>query len=294
MDSYAARVANMLAGNETSACVLEMHYHGPQILFEQNALIAITGADFSPMLNDELLPLWQPVVVRKSTILHFPAHRHGSFAYLAVHGGFTSLAVNERRGGPPAIGEGCKMEKNQELQFGETDLYIGGMIGSGHDMQPLPWKASNRNIYCHPHEIFMIRGRDYDLLTDMSQQELEERSFSLHPSSGRGGYHLQGASLELKEPRELMPAAADFGAICLLPDGHLQVMMADRPLADHLPRIGQVVNAHLPKLAQMAPCENFRLQLVDRYCAEKLSSAHRQELTILRQACHDHLHELTC
>jgi len=47
-DSYAAQVGNLLVGNDVHEAVLEIHFPGPQILFEQNTLIAITGGDFSP------------------------------------------------------------------------------------------------------------------------------------------------------------------------------------------------------------------------------------------------------
>ncbi len=72
MDIYAAQVANLLVGNSNHEAVIEIHFPGPQILFEQNTLIAIAGADFSPTINDEIIPRWQPVVVRKNTVLHFP------------------------------------------------------------------------------------------------------------------------------------------------------------------------------------------------------------------------------
>ncbi len=73
MDAYAARVANMLVGNEPGEAVMEIHFPGAQLLFEQNALISITGADFSPTLNDnESVGTWRPIVVRRNTLLHFP------------------------------------------------------------------------------------------------------------------------------------------------------------------------------------------------------------------------------
>ena len=88
MDAFAARVANMLVGNCSGEPLLEIHFPGPQILFEQNALVSICGADFSPMVNDEYIPLWKPVVVRRNTVLHFPKLNRGARCYLAVHGGF--------------------------------------------------------------------------------------------------------------------------------------------------------------------------------------------------------------
>ncbi len=88
MDRYAAQVANMLVGNCCSEAVLEIHFPGPQLLFEQNALIAVTGADFTPHLDDEPIPISQPVVLRKNTVLHFPKNKNGARCYLACHGGF--------------------------------------------------------------------------------------------------------------------------------------------------------------------------------------------------------------
>ncbi|HEY4338125.1 MAG TPA: KipI antagonist, partial [Puia sp.] len=88
MDIYAAQVANLLVGNDQHEAVIEIHFPGPQILFEQNTLISITGADFSPTINDEKIPRWQPVVVRKNTVLHFPSLVQGGRCYLSVHGGY--------------------------------------------------------------------------------------------------------------------------------------------------------------------------------------------------------------
>ena len=69
MDRYAAQLGNILVGNDPGDVVIEMHYPGPQILFDQNALISITGADFSPVINDQPVSLWQPLLVRKNPIL---------------------------------------------------------------------------------------------------------------------------------------------------------------------------------------------------------------------------------
>src|SRR5688500_17372621 len=88
MDRFAAQLANVLTGNPINEAVIEIHYPGPQILFEEDAMIAITGADFTAGLNDEALPSCMPVLIRKNTILQFPVSRKGARAYLAVHGGF--------------------------------------------------------------------------------------------------------------------------------------------------------------------------------------------------------------
>src|SRR5688572_12805953 len=78
MDRYAAQVANSLVGNEWDEAVVECHFPAAQILFEKDVLISITGADFNPYLNNEALPLWKPIMIRKNTVLHFQKVRNGT------------------------------------------------------------------------------------------------------------------------------------------------------------------------------------------------------------------------
>jgi antagonist of KipI len=57
MDSLALRLANRVVGNRDDAAGLEMTIKGPRIAFETDAVIAVTGADLSPMVNQEPIPL---------------------------------------------------------------------------------------------------------------------------------------------------------------------------------------------------------------------------------------------
>src|SRR5215208_3498671 len=66
MDKLASRVINMLVGNNSNEAVIEIHFPGSIFLFEQAAMIAIGGADFSASINGEIIPLWQPVIAEKN------------------------------------------------------------------------------------------------------------------------------------------------------------------------------------------------------------------------------------
>ena len=59
-------------GNDSKEAVLEVHFPAPQLLLVSYALIAVTGADLSATLNDELVPMWHPVVVRRIPYCIFP------------------------------------------------------------------------------------------------------------------------------------------------------------------------------------------------------------------------------
>jgi antagonist of KipI len=87
MDSFALRVANLLVGNPENAPVLEFTLTGPEIVFSEDALVALGGGDFGA------LPPWQPAVVRAGERVKFEHARLGCRGCLAVAGGFSVTPV---------------------------------------------------------------------------------------------------------------------------------------------------------------------------------------------------------
>jgi antagonist of KipI len=299
MDSYAAQVANLLVGNSQCEAVLEIHFPGPQILFEQNTMIAITGADFSPTVNDEVIPCWQPVVVRKNTVLHFPTFIQGSRCYLSVHGGYCinkwlnsySTSLKAAAGG----WHGMPLKKGDELPFNENTIYFAGLLKKEEsNFEALPWRVNTEKVYRFPHEIGITPGHEYSLLTPASQTAFTENNFLIHPSSDRMGYQLKGASLDLRHPLDMVSSAVSFGTVQLLPDGQLIVLMADHQTTGGYPRIAHVITAHLPKLAQLRPSDTIQFKWTDREEAELLLCGRNKELHILQRSCLDHLNEVAC
>jgi antagonist of KipI len=298
MDRYAAQVANMLVGNDTVEAVIEIHFPGAQLLFEQNTLISITGGDFSPMINDEPIPLWHPIVVRKNAVLHFPKLQYGGRCYLAVHGG---LCVNKwlnsysthLKAGAGGF-KGRKLEKGDEVHFRESNIYFAGLLKAGKELEVLKWKVDTGKTYLHPHEIHIIKGNEWDQLTSISQEHMLEDNFTIHPFSDRMGYQLKGFDLKREQDTELVSSGVSFGTIQLLPNGQLIVLMADHQTTGGYPRIAHVISAHLPKLAQLSPSDCIHFKITDIATAEKLLIAQQQELNILQRACTERLNHLVC
>jgi antagonist of KipI len=299
MDSYAAQVANLLVGNSQCEAILEIHFPGPQILFEQNTMIAITGADFSPTVNDEIIPRWQPIVVRKNTVLHFPTHVQGSRCYLSVHGGYCmkkwlnsySTSLKAAAGG----WNGMPLKKGDELPFNENTIYFAGLLKTEEsNFEALPWRVNTEKVYQYPHEIGITHGHEWPLLAEPSQLALTENNFMIHPSSDRMGYQLKGAQLGLRHPYEMVSTAVSFGTVQLLPDGQLIVLMADHQTTGGYPRIAHVITAHLPKLAQLRPSDTIQFKWTDLEEAEHLLCGRKKELHILQRSCLDHLNEVAC
>jgi len=89
MDALAFRLANRLVGNASTAPGLEITVHGPELIFESEAVIALTGADFGATLNGARLQPWRSVRVPAGAVLKMGhARQPGYRAYLSVAGGF--------------------------------------------------------------------------------------------------------------------------------------------------------------------------------------------------------------
>ena len=86
MDSASAKNANWLVGNEPHEPVLEITLMGPQVMFSESCQIALTGAEISPQLDGQALPMNTTIDVSKGAVLKFGKLSKGCRAYLAVAG----------------------------------------------------------------------------------------------------------------------------------------------------------------------------------------------------------------
>src|SRR5580693_5495704 len=87
LDQYSLRAANLLVGNDEGGAVLEASLLGPELLFRQAAIVAVTGAEAAPKLNGEPRPRNESFAVRADDRLTFDFMRSGARCYVAVAGG---------------------------------------------------------------------------------------------------------------------------------------------------------------------------------------------------------------
>ena len=83
------------------------------------------------------------------------------------------------------------------------------------------------------------------------------------------GYRLKGEELKIKEDQQLISSGVTFGTIQLLPDGQLIILMADHQTTGGYPRIGHVISAHLPLLAQCNAGDKIKFTEVEHAVAEE-------------------------
>src|SRR5262245_64516512 len=78
MDPVSHRLANALVGNERDAATLEVTLLGPELEFEDERVIAVTGAEFDIMLDGRPAPGGAPFLVAAESHLRFGQRRRGS------------------------------------------------------------------------------------------------------------------------------------------------------------------------------------------------------------------------
>lgn len=287
MDRFSAHLANSLVGNDAGQPVIELHFPAAAFFFERPALIAVSGADFNAALNGEDIPPGQPVLVNKYSILQFQRLNRGARAYLAIEGGLeidqwlNSYSTHLKASAGGHLGR--SLQTDDEIRLGSAinwEPYLGRK-----EFYLLPWHASSDWEKQPSAEINILPGKEWVRLTEASQSQLTEQTFTLTPQSDRMGYRLQGEPLELASKEEMVSTAVNFGTLQLLPNGQLIILMADHQTTGGYPRVGHVISAHHSRLAQLRPGEPVRFKFTDHQHAEELFIQQQRHLQQVRNAC---------
>ncbi|MFY1663108.1 biotin-dependent carboxyltransferase family protein [Pseudomonas sp. Pseu.R1] len=265
MDEAAHELCNLLVGNPRSFTTLEMTLQGPTLRFQAKALIALAGADLGATLNGEPFKPGTAQIVAANSTLSFGKRLHGARSYLAVAGGFLLPEVMDSTSTNTRGGFGGL--RGRALQAG--DLIP---ICSSFANPPRLAKTYEPSSASHDEDqpIRVMKGREWALFSEQSQQDFLNGTYTLSGDSDRMGYRLTGQALTLLAPCELLSESVAFGTVQVPPSGQPLILMADRQTTGGYPRIAQVASVDLPRLAQMLPGDALRFSLIDLHAAQKL------------------------
>ncbi|MBO9662635.1 biotin-dependent carboxyltransferase family protein [Dokdonella sp.] len=288
MDDVAPRLANALVGNDDDAAALEITLLGPRLRFDDDALVALTGADFDARIGDAPLAAWRTVRVRRGEILDLGRARRGARAYLAIAGGFhaprvlgsTAVDVNARIGRPLREGDVLATAAEPRIAFVERQRGASTSgFGPAWSLDPRPWFDTDPSAPIH-----LIRGRHFDALDAASRTALFDAPFRIAAESNRVGYRLDGPRLALVAALEIVSEPLAFGAVQLPPGGQPIALTAEHPVTGGYPRIGQIAAIDLPRLAQRRPGDMLRFVEIDLDEAQTRYLRREYELARLLEA----------
>jgi antagonist of KipI len=281
MDRTAARLINILLGNDENEAVVEMHFPAAEILFEKDSVFALGGADFSATLNEAPVENWRAFFAKKKSVLRFSKKAFGNRAYFSVKGGFmieswlgsTSTNLTAKIGGF----EGRSLRKGDKLFFKQK---------TKDKAQKTNPKISNSLIpfYSQFPTVRVVTGAEFESLAKSSRETFLKENFTISQNSDRMGFRLKGKSIKLQKQKEIISSAVNFGTIQLLPDGQLIILMADHQTSGGYPRIANVISVDLPLLAQLGANDKVAFHLISLEEAENLALDFEKNLNLLKIA----------
>ena len=292
MDNISMRVANMLVGNDPCEAVIEMHFPAAEIFFEQSALIALSGADFSAMINTHPVALNKPLMVQEGSVLRFTKNISGCRVYFSIQGGFVadewlascSTHLKVKAGGFA----GRALQRYDRILLKQNMAHT--FVNEEEAFRILPWQANTTDLYTMGNFHF-IQGAEYAYLDEPSKAHLEAGVFIISKQSDRMGYRLEGPVIQLTTPMELISTAVTKGTIQLLPDGQLIVLMADHQTTGGYPRVAHVISADIPSLSQTGVGQKIVFTQTHSSTAENMLLQQQRNLQQLQNACTFRLQE---
>ncbi|MEF3331012.1 biotin-dependent carboxyltransferase family protein [Oceanobacillus oncorhynchi] len=280
MDTFAHRIANLLVGNPEEAATLEIMLMGPRLKFLQDAVIAVGGADLSAAVDGEPVCPWKSFRVYTGQILSFGKPVHGTYAYLAVSGGFYAETVMGSKStyAQANLGgiEGRILQKGDRLSAEDKNLKS---IRAGRYL-----KKTDIPNYEQHRPIRVITGPDISAFSDTIYQQFLQESYRITEQSNRMGYRLEGKALSHVDKADIISDAVLPGTIQVPANGQPIVLLADRQTTGGYARIATVIAADIPQLVQKKIGAKVRFLSVPLERAHADYLAQQRYFKILRTA----------
>ncbi|MEX0279797.1 MAG: biotin-dependent carboxyltransferase family protein [Arenibacterium sp.] len=258
MDRMALRSANLLVGNEEGAAGLEAVFLGPELEFETDTVVAVTGAEMPIMVDGEEQPGWSAIQVKAGQVLSFGFLKSGARAYIAFSGGIDT---------PPALGS------RSTYAIGALGGIDGRAIAAGDS---LPLGAGGTTIGSAsigtelrrglgaPTELRVLPGLYWHRITETAQKGFFDDEWAVAPEADRMGYRFRnGRPLEFVEREQPFGAGSDPSNIVdgCYPYGSVQVPGGTEPIVLHRDAvsgggyfmIGTVISADMDLIGQLQP-----------------------------------------
>lgn len=280
MDIYSLSLANILVDNDINEAALEVTMLGPTIEFTEDNIIAITGANLMPQINNADICMNTAFICHKGDVLSFKGVKSGSRAYIAFSGG---LSVPEIMGSKSTyikagIGgyKGRKLEKNDEIGFENPKLNIADL--------------SCRKIYVKEQadnqtakealKIRVVMGPQDDCFTESGIKSFLSSIYTVSNEFDRMGCRLEGEKIQHKKDGNIISDGIAFGAIQVPSHGTPIIMFADRQTVGGYAKIANVISVDLPKLAQAKPGDEISFE---RITVEEAQALYIQKLEELEE-----------
>lgn len=261
MDTLAYSQANELVGNPPGEAVLEMTLMGAEIMFDEEALIAYTGADMQVVLDDgSPIERGRAYQLAKGQRIRFGIARSGVRAYLAVAGTIDVPVVMGSRSTNLKCGIGGY--HGRKLQNGDV-LPVSIRKDSELQIRKLLCRQIKQPDYEKEKRIRVVLGPQEDMFREEGIRTFFQEAYTVSTESDRMGIRLLGEAVLAKAKTDIISDGIVFGSIQITSAGLPIIMMADHQTTGGYAKIATVIKEDLPVLAQARPGDLIQFEKVE-------------------------------
>ena len=276
MDFWSFQLANLLVGNAPGAAGLECQFTGPTLRFQRDAVVAVTGADMTPLLDGAPAPMWQSFVVRSGQVLCLSFARIGARTYLAIAGGIDTPPVLGSRATFHQAGiggmEGHALKTGQVVPVAQSDGTAGRRVAQNR-RPPL----TGEQIW----EIEVVPGPNDDWIDDAGHERFLSSDWTLQARSNRTGFRLTGPEWTFAErafnknpehgehPSNILDHGYPVGTVNLCGQTPI-ILVNDAPSTGGFINPYTVPSAVFWKLAQSRPNDIYRFKSISLEAAQDM------------------------
>ncbi|RKS50694.1 biotin-dependent carboxylase-like uncharacterized protein [Gillisia mitskevichiae] len=251
MDSYSAKMSNLILSNAESFPVLEITQLGPKLKFSEPIQISICGAYLEPKINGDLVLNNKVLSIEKEDVLSFGKRLNGCRAYIAIAGGFIVEKFLGSFSWYNGISEMEVLDKGSRLKYStqESKTYLLNASIKVDDIY-----QTNKIVPVYP-------GPEYELLSSFQKKFLLETSFHLDINNNRMAIQLKEALINKLHPIITGPVLP--GTVQLTPSGKMIVLMRDCQTTGGYPRILQLSEDGINTISQKVVGDMLRFRLLE-------------------------------
>lgn len=192
MDDLSFTLGNRAIANEPGTAGLECTVSGPRLRFGRAGVVIVCGAPAHVTLDDNVVPMWEPLAVPEGSVLDIGAVSQGLRTYVLFQGG---LDVPEYLGSRATFTLGkFGGHAGRALQPGDVLPWNPHQDGVAWTDTCVPVPSESRPLFAHHWEIGVHDGPHSapDFFDTRDIETLFESDYQVHFNSDRTGVRLVG------------------------------------------------------------------------------------------------------
>jgi KipI family sensor histidine kinase inhibitor len=256
-DAVARSLANALVGNRPDATVLEMTLRGPTLHLLHATTIALAGRGMIAFADNLPLPFARPVHLAAGCRLSFRPTGDGARSWLAAAGGF--LATRWLGSASVDIGSelfGTPLQTGQRVSLAMRQTPTKPVAADTPASFPSWWIDATAEIDSPMILRFIVDSTALPALCN----DLAARVWRVSNASDRTGTRLEGTPVDIVAGGARISAGVLHGSIQVPANGLPILLGPDCQTTGGYPVAGHVIEADLPRLAQLKPGDMVWLQ----------------------------------